>query len=103
MTWWRVTGTVDGYGGKVFDTPQVVNVRWEDTQEEFRNLKGDLEISNAIVYCPDAAIIKPGDYVYNGDQHTITNPTELIGAFPVKQVVRIPDLRYVRYQKRAML
>src|SRR5687767_12920186 len=58
--YWKKVGT-DEYGHPAFDTAVEVKVRWEDQIGEFRNAKGDVTTSKAVVYV-DRMMFK-GDYL----------------------------------------
>lgn len=99
VTHWSVTGS-DGFGGFTFGAPIFYKGRWEDTAVQFRTTKGEEETSNAVVYLPIAVDI--GDYVAQGDQTTITNPTT-IDAQRVRQRHSTTDIRDLSVLHKAFL
>ncbi len=100
LTWWPRTSQ-DGYGGYIFGTPVVVPCRWEDKQMLFRNRSGEEEMSQAVAYVDRELEI--GDYIMNGDNRHISNPTLLDDAFEIKQFSAKPDLRYTRTEYKAIV
>jgi len=65
ITLWSV-GTPDGYGNTSFNSPVVFKGRWEDTQENFINAKGEEVLSRSIIYAersfPLAGKLKKGNH-----------------------------------------
>lgn len=99
ITHWGITP--NGFGGFDFTAPALLKGRWEDRQVQFRDVKGNEEASNALVYLnTDVAI---GDYVYLGDALLTADPTTLALSFQVRQFNKIPDLRNIQMQRKAFL
>lgn len=92
--------TTDVTGGPSFSTPEVIYGRWEDRQETFVDSKSVTVQSKAVIYL-ESAEPSPGSWVARGDQTAYANPKLATGAFEVKQFSKIPDLRYVKYERKA--
>lgn len=105
LTFWLLTGQ-DGYGGSTFNSPLKIKGRWEDRQEQFYLPNGDITLSKAVIYIPARKniVYQPGSYVFKGQlTPSVNDPSLVHDAFPVKQVLVIPDLRSCRNEIRFML
>lgn len=100
LTWWPRTSD-DGYGGFIFGTPVLVPCRWEDKQMLFRSRTGEEEMSQAVAYVDRSLEI--GDYLMKGDQRHLSNPTLLEEAYEIKQFSEIPDIRYIKTERKAIM
>lgn len=98
ITWWPVTRDVTG--GPSFGSPTTLNANWQDRQIVYRNAKGDDAVSRATVFLTQDVDV--GDYLYNGIS-TASDPSVLAGAYPVRQFSKIPDLRSLKYEHKAIL
>lgn len=97
----------DGFGGRVFSAPTVFKGRWEDRQESFITPEREMSQSLAIVYLPSyvSDSVQIGGYLCNGIS-TATDPTDktkVTGAYEIRQMMKIPDLRNVKTQVQAIL
>lgn len=99
-TWWSVTP--DSFGGDLFGAPTLLDCRWESRSEVFIGQIDRRElVSKAVVYLnQDVAV---GDYLFEGDQTVLANPSGLTGAFKVQKFDKIPDLRNLEAVRRAVL
>lgn len=101
MTRW--TTVPDAFGGVSFGTPEVLDGRWEDRVEMFRNPAGEEVASNSIVYL--GADINVGDWLYQGESAAV-NPTTLGSGATVaeiRQIHRMPDLRNMHTLRKVFL
>lgn len=91
-------------GGLGFGTPVELHSRWEDRQELFLDKHNTEQLSKAIVFLPMSArdTIEVGGYMYNGVS-VVANPTNLSGAFEIRQKLVTPDIRNVRSELRVIL
>ena len=103
ITYWP-PGTTDGFGGRVASEPVMLKGRWEDRQEQFLDADQRIQLSNAIVFFPFSVCetIEVDGYMFPGASDE-TDPTELSGAFLVRQKLVTPDLRRVRNELRVVL
>lgn len=103
ITFWAETGN-DGFGGHTYSAPHKLKGRWENRQEEFYLPNSEIALSKAVIYIPAIKniVYQVGSFVYNGVSPS-TDPTILTGAFCVRQVLLIPDLRSCRNEIRFML
>jgi hypothetical protein len=103
LTYWA-PGANDGYGGISLGEPTSLKGRWEDRQDEYLDADRQLQLSRALVFLPQSAIeeVQVGGYLYNGSSDE-EDPTVLVGAYIIRQVLITPDLRNVRNELRVML
>ena len=100
ITIWQ-PGVNDGFGGFTFPAPTLIKGRWEQKQELFKDPNGEELMSEAIVYVDtDVAI---GQYIAEGDQTAVADPTTLSDAHRIKQYTKIPDLRFNEFERKATL
>lgn len=92
----------DGYGAWHFSAPIQLNVRWENTTEEFVDQSGKERISQAIVWIPDSLDPEIGGYLFLGVS-TELDPTTVKKAWAIQRVDEIPDLRGLTSETRAYL
>lgn len=98
-TYWD-TPVSNGFGGYTFENPKVINVRWEERQDEFLDAKGDKRISRAIVFISEELTL--GGYLMLGD-HSDLGPTALDDSWQIKKLTVIPDIRNAVNERRAFL
>lgn len=91
-TYWP-PGKPDGFGGVEFGTPMLVQpgVRWEDTREIMRSAEGEEFVSTAQVFVP--FVVEEKGYLAQGDQTPHANPKDAPGAFEIRKVSRVRNLR----------
>lgn len=93
----------DGQGGFTFGTPVVLNCNWSDKEEIHYTRDGEAFYSRSVVYIKDTDV-GIGDYLTEGDKHTITDPTTLTNkAFRVRAFNRGTDLRNLESIRKAIL
>ena len=90
--WWA-RGAVDIYGAFEFALPVEVACRWDGAGSEFRNAKGQTEMSDAVVY-PDR-VMGLGDKLQQGeiDSETPESPLGLTDAFEIKKFDVTPNFK----------
>lgn len=98
ITHWSTAA--NGFGGFTFGAPNVINGRWEQRSELFRTPQGEEKVSEAVVFVEED--LEEGDYLYLGESSEV-DPTSLVGAFRIQRFVRIPGLRRLRVQRKALL
>lgn len=94
----------DRTGRPTWDAPVELSVRWEDRSEEFKDDKGEVAMSRAVVYV--ASDVKVKGVLMLGELLTSTNTTDPkanAGAWEVRSFEKIPNLRITRYLRVAML
>lgn len=101
LTYWS-KGAPDGFGGVAWDTPVNLNGRWEERTEQFVDAKGDEQKSEAVVYVDIDTEI--GGYILNGTS-TAASPLTVTSPEPkeIKEARKIPDLKYLRYERKLYL
>jgi hypothetical protein len=96
----------DGTGGKTFDAPVELDVRWEQRQDLFTDAAG-LEIrSRAVVYSLQDLTLDAVLYLGELDDLTAeeqVDPQIVADAFPVRAVEKVPGLRARSYTRRVWL
>ena len=101
-----VTGTLVEL---VLDGTNNYRVRWEDKVEEFMDANGTTQRSMAVVYVPklpDGSDVKPGGFLWlgkRGDLADETDPNANEGAFEVKRVDKLPNLKATQTLRTAYL
>ena len=89
ITYWAAP-TADVWNDSTFSTPSQVEGRWEDRHEEFIDWRGELGVSNAIVYLGSEPELQ--GYLYKGTSSS-TTPKTLDEAFPIRRVDRLGGYR----------
>ena len=99
ITHW--SATPDGFGGYVFGPPDnEMLARWEERAEVFLDVRGNEQVSNAVVFLSKDVEVE--DFLYRGET-TEVDPTTLMHTFPVRRFTKMPDLRYNSYERVAYL
>jgi hypothetical protein len=84
-------------------------VRWEDQVEEFKDGEGTLQASNAVVYVgqlPGGGEVAVGGFLWLGDRADLTdeaNPLNNEGAYPVRRVDKLPNLKASEFLRTVYL
>ena len=99
VTYWG-SPVVDGWGAKVFAEPKILKCRWEQNAERFVAYSGEQTVSNAVVFVP--VNVDLGGYLFKGISESL-DPLSVAGAFEIRQVHEIPDLRNMFKERRVML
>ena len=100
LTYWSVSGT-DGFGGYTFNTPVVVNGRWEESQQKFISESGEESVTQAVVYLENDVSV--GDWLGEGDLTADSDPTTIAGGFRVRGFSRVANLRNTENLRRAFM
>lgn len=98
-TYWAPS-TPNGFGGFTYATPVQIDVRWENKQEEVTKENGETIVSMATVFV-DQDLDSHG-YLYLGTSAE-ADPTTVAGAFQIQTIIKIPDLRNLVSERRAIL
>ena len=85
ITVWRVVGN-DGFGGKTWSAPAVLDARIAFNQEKFTDSSGDTAISTAVVYTDGDMILN--DQVFFG---VSTDLTPVAAANDVRATATTPS------------
>ena len=96
--------SVDQFGKNVYGTAIQIRVRWEDKTEEFLDLKGQRQMSNAIVYVDRDTTV--GGVLMLGVLTDITdavNIKENSGAWEIRKFEKLPDLKVSKFLRTAIL
>ena len=91
--WWARSATPDQYGAYSFVTPVEIDCRWDDSNEEFRDSKGETLISKSTVYVD--RVVGLGDRLRLGELvfDILEDPMQMSDAFEVASFQRIPNLK----------
>ena len=87
-TYWSPAGN-DGFGGVSYGAPVTLSCRWQDSAVLFRDSKAREATSSAIVYT-DSPVSNQG-YLFLGTSVEV-DPTEVAGAFEIRQNSKSPSL-----------
>jgi len=97
----------DGFGGKTFDDPIEISVRWEDRQELFIDANGQEKTSQAVVYL--AQDIDLGGYLYLGTLVGLSSAEEGdplasgVASYEIRGFRKVPDIRGERFSRKVWL
>ena len=96
----------DGTGGRTFDDPVELSVRWEQRQELFIDVGGQEVTSQAVVYVDQDVDI--GGYLYLGDLDDLSSaeeasPLTVDGAYEIRGLKKLPDIKASRFMRKAWL
>lgn len=97
-TYWKAGG-LDDFGNPSFESPRLINVRWEDRNELFYDSEGRERRSQSMVGVAEDMSI--GDYIQLGDHQTNTKPGSK--AKEIKEFRRTPNLFNTAVDKWAVL
>ncbi len=96
--------SINEFGVKVVGDPVVIKCRWEAKNVEFLDPKGEIQMSNAVVYVDrDTAI---GGILMLGTASDITdtvNIKENDGAWEIRRFDDLPNLKASEFLKTAYL
>lgn len=88
-TYWGAP-TIDRYGDYSYPAPVQIACRWEDNNEKVTDADGNEFVSRSVVY-PEQDLAR-GGWLYLGTS-VEADPHDQEGAYEVRQVRAIPDLR----------
>ena len=88
-TYWK-PNSENEFGKKVYDEPEFLKCRWEDRNELLRDKRGQEITSKSRVYFCTALDLD--GFVFLGESWD-TDPHEVNGAFEIRQIAKVPDLR----------
>ena len=96
----------DGQGGRTFDDPVEVSVRWQQKQELFIDANGQEVRSMAVVYLAQDIVLD--GFLYLGTLNDISgaeaaDPMTIANAFAIRNFERIPNLKATKYLRVAWL
>lgn len=101
LTVWRKSGDEeDIYGRPLWETPETIWCRYEDTRRVYINQQGRNEVGNSVIYCEEDEL-EIGDYVAIGDFRDSNEP--VITSFEVKDRRVTPNLSGTRVENRYIL
>lgn len=91
-TYWERTGS-DGKGWYTFSDPVLIDCRWEDTQEEFQDIDGNIRVSTSKVYVGQDLLIN--GYLALGDYtgSAYSDPKNVAVSSKISSFKKIPNLR----------
>lgn len=96
----------DGQGGRTFDSPVELDVRWEERHDLFVDAQGQEKQSSAVVYIGQDVVI--GGYLFLGDLDDLgsaeeDDPQNVAGVYEIRQFDKVPDAKGTDYLRRAWL
>jgi len=99
--WWKRL-TADRFGNFSFDGPVEISCRWDDTNENFIDARGEELTSHALVYVDRP--MSPGDRLMIGelDTNTPTNPLDA-DTHDIKRMDTNPNFKATEFLRVAYL
>lgn len=96
----------DGFGGRIFDEPVEIEVRWEDRQELFIDANGQEVRSRSVVYLGQD--INIGGYLYLGSLSGLSsdeesNPLSVSAAYEIRGYQKVPNLKTEQFLRKVWL
>lgn len=91
LTYWHPNGSTNLYGSPSFSKPVWLDCRWEDKVELFRDKEGQEVNSRSKIFMLNMDIDLNG-YLFLGRTSEV-DPKVVEGAYEIRGVTRIPDLR----------
>jgi hypothetical protein len=89
--WWKRSDP-DQFGKFSFLEPVEIACRWEDVGQEFRNAKGEVQISNSVVYVD--RVLALGDRLWRGELNSAPDdPLTQAGSYAVQRFDQLPNLK----------
>ncbi len=96
--------SINQFGEKAVGDPVQISVRWEDKNEEFLDMGGQIQMSNAVVYV-DRDMVN-GSILMLGVIADITDPVNIKendGAWEIRKFDKLPDLKAREFLRTAYL
>ena len=90
-TYWEFSG-VDQFGDSLFESPVLVDVRWEDTSSLVVVTDGQERTTKSKVWYDTPEDISVNSFLALGDETTESDPAILVNAYLVKEVNFILDV-----------
>lgn len=96
----------DGYGGRTFDDPVEIDVRWVDRQEMFVDTQAREQVSRAVVCV--AIDLDVGGYLYLGTLVDLSSaeegdPLSVSAAYEIRAISKTPNIRADQFVRRVWL
>lgn len=95
----------DGFGGRTFDAPVEISVRWEETSELFIDASGQEARSRAVVYV--AQDVDIGGYLYLASLDDLSSalegPMQIEKAYEIRGFAKIPSIKADKFMRKAWL
>jgi hypothetical protein len=96
----------DGFGGRTFDNPAELSVRWEQRQELFTDSAGQEKRSNAVVYVAQTLVV--GEYLFLGDLDDLSSaeegdPLTVAAAYEIRSIEEVTDIPASRTVRKVWL
>lgn len=96
----------DGQGGRTFDDPVEIAVRWEQKQELFIDAAGQEARSSAVVYLAQDVVL--GGFLYLGTLDDISSAEEadpmiVSNAYAIRNFQSIGNVKATTFLRRAWL
>lgn len=98
VTYWGAP-VASGYGGTAYAAPIELKARWEDRNDEISTPSGDQIITRSTVFVKQD--VEVGGYLYLGSS-VDADPLVVAGAQMIRAFIKIPDIRSVEYERRAL-
>jgi len=104
--YWADSGTTDGFGSSVYQTPLEIDVRWELKNELYVDDKGNENTSQAVIY-PNTELTLNG-YLYLGELADLSveqqaDPILLDDSFIISKIQKIPSINNIEFMFKVWL
>lgn len=93
----------DGYGGRTFDDPAEVSVRWEDKQELFIDASGNEVRSQSMVYVDRDMDVDGYIALTTLDDLSSSDPMDVDIALPIRSFSKIPSIKGTTFVRKVWL
>ncbi len=96
--------SINQFGEKTVGDPVAIIVRWEDKSEEFLDIDGQIQMSNAVVYVDRDMVV--GSILMLGVIADITDSTNIKendGAWEIRRFDKFPNLKVTEFLRTAYL
>jgi len=94
----------DGYGQPQYTAPIQITCRWEESVQEFLDMSGARQLSNAVVY-PELDVVLGGVLMLGtlADVTDEDNPKENDNAWEIRRFDKLPTLRATEFLRTVYL
>ena len=88
-------------GGKTFAAPVLMTCRYQKRSDYARNAMGEEVVARSVVWTPSD--VSEGGYFAEGDLTASADPTSVSGPQEIVAFIKIPDIKSMKYERRALL
>ncbi|MGM0409193.1 MAG: hypothetical protein ACQEQF_00405 [Bacillota bacterium] len=96
LTYWGTSG-FDKFSNPNIKSPVILNCRWEDKKELYKDAEGNEKVSEAVIFVNQ--ILSAEEYIQEGEH----SGTDISNAYEIKKVDKIPSIKGDKYQYKVLL